>query len=435
MVARGHLSRQIAVLHALCKFPDASAGRGLPLQCHPACATTGTVPTPGLLSALTSAIAPHVDSLIGAGEFLPAALRNQVMFGALGGCLGLFIGLVVNLLLARFTAALKDGALRRAFFSAWVGPVRWMVAVLGGYLGVVGYHAWDGGMQGLSSFLSRASANETNLFLLAELPFVTVVALRLVDGFCDRWVVLAQSTEDTFDDQLVPLVRQAGKTTLLIAALLLGSQAVGWDVTSLLTGLGIGGAAIALASKDTIANLFGSVVVFVDRPFQVGDWVELSGQEGTVEEVGLRTTRIRTFANSVITLPNSVLTTSAINNWSRMNKRRIKLTIGVTYDANAAQLRAGVTAIRDLLAEDSRIDQSFSLVNFTDFGPSSLDIFVYCFTTTTQWAEYMETRQDILLQMMERLQALGLSFAFPSQSLYLESLPQGSGGPLETGRG
>ncbi len=375
------------------------------------------------------------NPLIGTGELVPQALRVQATFGGIGGCLGLFLGLVVNLILARFTSSLKEGALRRAFFAAWVGPVRWMVAILGAYVGIVGYHAWDGGVDGINSFLSRASEDETNLFFLAELPFVTTVALRLVDGFCDRWVVLAQSTEDTFDDQLVPLVRQAGKTTLLIAAILLGSQAVGWDITSLLTGLGIGGAAIALASKDTIANLFGSIVVFVDRPFQVGDWVELSGHEGTVEEVGLRTTRIRTFANSVITVPNSALTTSAINNWSRMKKRRIKLTIGVTYDANAEQLRAGVAAIRDLLAKDARIDQTFSLVNFTDFGPSSLDIFVYCFTTTTQWAEYMETREDVLLQIMERLQALGLSFAFPSQSLYLESMPSGGPPPLGTPRG
>jgi len=379
---------------------------------------------------MTWSSALHMAAPFDAADLVPQTLRMQGMFGAIGGSVGLFLGLIANLLLARFSSSLKEGALRRAFFAAWVGPVRWMIAVLGAYVGIVGYHAWDGGADGVSAFLSKASAGETNLFFLAELPFVTTVALRLIDGFCDRWVVLAKSTADTFDDQLVPLVRQAGKATLLIAAILLGSQAVGWDITSLLTGLGIGGAAIALASKDTIANLFGSIVVFVDRPFQVGDWVELSGHEGTVEEVGLRTTRIRTFANSMITVPNSALTTSFINNWSRMKKRRIKLTIGVTYDANASQLRAAVAAIRDVLAKDPRIDQEFSLVNFTDFGSSSLDIFIYCFTTTTQWVEYMDVREDVLLKMMERLQALGLSFAFPSQSLYVESMPAGATGPL-----
>jgi len=200
-------------------------------------------------------------------------------------------------------------------------------------------------------------------------------------------------------------------------------QNAGGDVGSLLAGFGIGGVAVAMASKDTIANLFGSVVIFIDRPFQIGDWVDIGGQEGTVEEVGLRVTRIRTFANSLITVPNSQLTTTAINNWSRMQKRRIKLTIGLTYDSNADQMEKAVEAIRDVLRSDERIAQDFFLVNFTDFGPSSLDIFVYCFTNTVRWDEYMQVRQEVLLAFMRRIQALGLSFAFPSQSVYVESLP------------
>ncbi|MGB1701064.1 MAG: hypothetical protein ACPHRO_13990, partial [Nannocystaceae bacterium] len=206
--------------------------------------------------------------LLAAAPVFPEGLQTQLTFGVLGGSAGLFVGLITNLVIARFANTLPEGTLRRALLAAWVGPVRWIIAVLGVYVGLVGFHAWDAGLSGVSAFFAEASSNETNLLLLAELPFLTLVSLRLVDGFCDRWMVRAQDTEDTFDDQLVPLIRQGGKTSLLVAAILLGSQAVGWDVTSLLTGLGIGGAAIALASKDTIANLFGSIVVFVDRPFQ-----------------------------------------------------------------------------------------------------------------------------------------------------------------------
>nr|WP_255216859.1 mechanosensitive ion channel family protein [Pseudenhygromyxa sp. WMMC2535] len=171
--------------------------------------------------------------------------------------------------------------------------------------------------------------------------------------------------------------------------------------------------------------MFGSIVIFVDRPFQVGDWVEIGEHEGTIEEVGLRVTRIRTFANSLITIPNSTLTTTAINNWSRMQKRRIKLTIGVTYDATPDQLKAAVDGILEALHGDRRIAQDFMLVNFTNFGASSLEIFVYCFTLTTRWDEYMQIREEVLFEFMRRLHDLGLSFAFPSQSLYIESMPPG----------
>src|SRR5690606_14458761 len=144
----------------------------------------------------------------------------------------------------------------------------------------------------------------------------------------------------------------------------------------------------------------GSIVEFVIRPFQVGDWVGIGEDAGKIAEVGLGVTRIRTIANSLITVPNASLTTTANNNWARMRKRRIKLTVGVTYDATPEQLQAGVAAIREVLKSDQRISQDFMLVNFTDFSASSLDIFVYSFTVTTRWDEYMQVREELLLEFM-----------------------------------
>ena len=200
-------------------------------------------------------------------------------------------------------------------------------------------------------------------------------------------------------------------------------QNLGYSIGSLLAGLGIGGAALALASKDTVANLFGSIVIFIDRPFQIGDWIEIGSIEGTVEEVGLRTTRIRTFANSLITLPNHTLTTSAIENWSAMQKRRIKLSVGITYGAKPSQISALVEGFRRIIRENDQLRQDFFLVYFRDFGPSALEIFVYCFTKTTVWSEYLEVRQQLLLAFMEEVEAQGLSFAYPTQSIHLESVP------------
>jgi MscS family membrane protein len=338
--------------------------------------------------------------------------------------LGVAAHAIVKVALSSVTKRSDKDSIRGAVIHALDGPLRWAVLVAALWVAYVVLTTREGTELSDALFLEH----EGQLFLVSELPFAMWFGIRLVDNLTDRWGERAKLTQTTFDDQLVPVVRKLGKVLVVIVGGLLIVQNLGGEVGSLLAGFGLGGAAIALASKDTIANLFGSIVVFVDRPFQVGDWVEVGGQEGTIEEVGLRVTRIRTFANSLITVPNANLTTTAINNWSRMRKRRIKLTIGVTYSSTPEQIEAGVAAIRDLLRSDERISQDFMLINFTDFGASSLDILVYAFTTTTRWDEYMQVRQEVLLEIMRRLRALGLSFAFPSQSVYVESLPPGTPG-------
>lgn len=249
------------------------------------------------------------------------------------------------------------------------------------------------------------------------------VSTRLLDQLCAHWEQKAAKSESRLDDQVVPIVRRTGKVFLILIGVVLVLQNLGYSVSSLLAGLGFGGAALALASKDTVANLFGSIVIFLDRPFIVGDWVEMGSIEGTVEDVSLRTTRIRTFANSLITVPNAQFTTSHINNWSLMKKRRIKMTVGLAYDASAEQMKAAVEKIRQLIRDDPKILNDFFLVNFDNFGPSSLDVFIYCFTVTTNWGEYLDARQELLLKIMQAVQDMGLSFAFPSQSVYVEKMP------------
>lgn len=248
-------------------------------------------------------------------------------------------------------------------------------------------------------------------------------SLRLIDGVMQELTRMAEGTESKLDDQVLPIIRTTLKVVAVIIGAMLVIQNLGYSIGSLLAGLGLGGAAIALASKDTVANLFGSLVIFIDRPFQIGDWVKIGSIEGTVEEVGLRTTRIRTFANSLITLPNHTLTTSAIENWSQMQKRRISMTVGVTYDSKPEQLEELVEAFREVIRNDENLKQDFFLVNFQNFGASSLDIFIYCFTNTTVWAEYLDARQELLLKFMQEVESRGMSFAFPSQSLYVETVP------------
>lgn len=250
------------------------------------------------------------------------------------------------------------------------------------------------------------------------------MSLRLYEVVCDVWADLATRTETVLDDQVIPILRKSGRVFLILFGMVLFVQNMGYSVGSLIASLGLGGAALALASKDTLANLFGSIVIFFDRPFQIGDWIEVEQIEGTVEDIGLRTIRIRTFANSVITVPNSFFTTSVINNWSRMEKRRIKMTIGLTYDTSTEQMEDVLKAIKSIILEDEKLHHDFFLVNFTGFGTSSLNILVYCFTVTTAWQEYMDAREEFLLKIMLKIEELGLAFAFPTQTLHLHSPPQ-----------
>jgi MscS family membrane protein len=244
--------------------------------------------------------------------------------------------------------------------------------------------------------------------------------LRLINLLTDLWIEHAKETETRLDEQFIPIVRSSSKVFFIIIGVVLFLQNLGYSVTSLIAGLGLGGAAVALGSKDTLSNLFGSLVIFMDRPFHIGDWIQVGDIEGTVEEVGLRTTRIRTFPNSLVTLPNSSLTTTAINNWSQMKKRRIMTTIGLTYDTPPEKVEQAVNMIKDLIKKDPGIHDDFYLVNFDKFGAYSLDIFIYCFTTTIKWGDYMEAKQKFLLNIMKGIQDLGLKFAFPTQTIQVD---------------
>jgi len=212
----------------------------------------------------------------------------------------------------------------------------------------------------------------------------------------------------------------------IIIAIGLGSllQVWGINVAGLVAGLGIGGLAFALAAKDTAANLFGSIALLFDKSIRIGEWIKIGNVEGVVEDIGMRTTKIRSFGKSLIMLPNQVIANSPIENFSRRGIRRIKMTIGITYDTNSKQIENILTEIRTMLRSHEGIAQKETmLVNFNSFDDSSLGIFIYTFTNTANWAKYMDIKEDINLKIMKIVEDNQSSFAFPSQSLYIESLP------------
>ncbi len=242
---------------------------------------------------------------------------------------------------------------------------------------------------------------------------------RLVDAAAVFLSELARRSDSPLDDSLVPLLRKAGKLLIGILAFVLAAQNLGYSVSGLLAGLGLGGFAFALAAKDTIANLFGGVTILADRPFRAGDWITFDQTDGVVEEIGLRSTRIRTFAKTVVSVPNQTLANATVENHSLMPKRRVKQVVGVTYDTRPDQMRELVRRVEELLRGHPDVHQEFMLVKFTDFGPSSLDLLIYYFTATTDWERHLAVRQEINLAVMDIVAELGLSIAFPTQTVHL----------------
>ncbi|MFN2369606.1 MAG: mechanosensitive ion channel family protein, partial [Candidatus Krumholzibacteriia bacterium] len=273
--------------------------------------------------------------------------------------------------LAARTATEADDKLTEALIS----PLSLVLPVAGVY----------GAVHVLLAVQEQWRANADATFRVLTIALLAWTAFRIADALAVFLTELTARTESRMDDHLVPLVRKAAKTFTVVLAFILVAQNLGYSVSGLLAGLGIGGLALAMAAKDTLANLFGSIMILVDRPFRVGDWVTFDGGDGVVEEIGLRSTRVRTFAKTVVSIPNQALANATIENHSLMPKRRIKFTLGVTYDASAGQMRTLVERIEGYLRGHEEIDQEFMLVKFTEFGASSLDVFVYCFTRTTDW--------------------------------------------------
>lgn len=282
--------------------------------------------------------------------------------------------------------------------------------------------------------------------LLLGLKFFAAVAAvwsayRIIDLIALELADKASQTNTKFDDLLIPLVSRSLKVLAVVVGALACAEAFNLPITGLLGGLGIGGAALALASKDTISNVFGSLTVLVDRPFEIGDWIVTNDVEGTVEAVGFRSTRVRTFYNSLITLPNSLLTTASVDNMGRRRYRRVKQMIGLQYDTRPEQVEAFCEGIRELLRRHPYTRKDYYHVYLNEFSASSIDILLYAFLECPDWSIELRERHRLMLDIMRLAEQLGCSFAFPTRTLHMHTEPAGSkppvdiDDPLSTGQG
>ena len=234
---------------------------------------------------------------------------------------------------------------------------------------------------------------------------------------------LTKKTKNTLDDQLLPVLSRLVNLIIWSIGIIYVLEFLGVNVTALLAGISIGGLAIALAAQDTIRNFFGSIMIFIDRPFQIGDWIHFDEVDGTVEEVGMRSTRIRTFANSVVYVPNGMLTNKVVNNMGLRQYRRFKTELGVTYNTAPEKINLFVKGIRAIIEGHSTTRKDYFEVHLNSFGDSSINILLYCFFEARNWTEELIGRHEVMYAILLLAQDLGVSFAFPSQSIYIEPMP------------
>jgi len=270
--------------------------------------------------------------------------------------------------------------------------------------------------------IDLASAWSTAVAVIASLGVGWLIyrSVDVVELLLRRWTA---RTDTMLDDQLVPLIRKTLRVFIvIIAALFIAKNAFKADVGAMIAGLGIGGLAFALAAKDTIANVFGSVMILIDRPFRLGDRIKVSGQDGWVEEVGFRSTRIRTLEGHLVTIPNASLATTDIENVTRRPAIKRVLNVTVTYDTPPEKLQRGIEILNEMLAARSEhfLEDSPPKVFFSDFNADSLNIIVYYWFVPPDWWEYLAFNHEFNMELLRRYNEEGIEFAFPTQTLYVK---------------
>ena len=359
-------------------------------------------------------------------EFLENSIKSYVIFGSI-----LLFGLLFKSLFSSYLRKIiykvvgdksnADG--KSEFDNLLKKPLNYFLLI------IILYFAFDAlsfpnswGLAESNEFGVKMVIDKGVAFLFIATIFWTL--LRVVDYVGLRLKHKAEKTESKVDDQLIPFAVEIGKVLVVIFGLLIIlGNVFDVDVTALAAGLGVGGVAVALASKESLENLLGSFTIFFDKPFQVGDAITLGNITGIVEKVGFRSTRVRTFDKSLVTIPNKNLVNAELDNLGLRPVRRIKFNIGLLYSTSVDQIKSIVDDIQKLLDEHPDTNQE-GKVRFLEFGDSSLNIMVLYFTNGPDWEVMINTQQEINFKIIEIVKKHGSDFAFPTRSLYLENQPK-----------
>ena len=301
---------------------------------------------------------------------------------------------------------------------------KWDDAVMGAISKPISVVIWAAGISLAAEIIQKST--KSVLFKAVE-PMRDTIIIFALGWFLIRLINNIEKTyiqgDSDVDHTTVDAISKLLRISVIITATLVVLQTLGYSVSGVLAFGGIGGIAIGFAAKDLLANFFGGLTIYLDRPFAVGEWVRSPDRsiEGTVEKIGWRLTTIRTFDKRPLYVPNSTFTTIAVENPSRMKNRRIYETIGIRYD-DAGKMEAIIGRTLEMLQDHPEIDTRQTLiVNFDSFAPSSLDFFVYTFTKTTNWIHFHEVKQDILLQIIKVIEEEGAEIAFPTSTIHISN--------------
>lgn len=325
----------------------------------------------------------------------------------------LVLAVVVGFVLKRMArkADLKEAFWLALFFKALRSPLKGLILLLG--------FSW-------ASYLTRQG---TDLALLGVVDTIRTVGVAiLVAWFMVRFVRLAEleflqpRKGEPRDPTTVLAIGKLLRIAVIITIVLVVVQSLGYSISGVLAFGGLGGLAVGFAAKDLLANFFGGLMIYLDRPFAVGEWVRSPDRniEGTVEDIGWRLTRVRTFDRRPLYVPNAIFTQVSVENPSRMENRRIYETIGIRY-ADAAKMAAIVADVKAMILEhpDLETEARILIVNFVTFNKSSLDFFIYTFTKTINWVEYHEIKQDVMLKILDIIASHEAEIAFPTSTLHV----------------
>ncbi|AHF06278.1 mechanosensitive ion channel family protein [Desulfitobacterium metallireducens] len=293
---------------------------------------------------------------------------------------------------------------------AFEHPARWLFVIIGLYVAL-----------GYFPFINQSDPIILKLIRSSIIALISWGLFNLSSVSSHIFTKLNERFDLKIDQILIPFLSKALQAIIIAISISIIAKEFDYDVNGFVAGLGLGGLAFALAAKDALANLFGGIVIISEKPFSIGDWIMTPSVDGTVEDINFRSTKVRTSAQALVTVPNATLANQAITNWSKMGKRQISFRLGVTYDTPKNKLERIVRKINDLLKNHEDIHPETIIVAFDQYNESSLDIFLNFFTKTTVYEEYLRVKEDINFKIMEIIEEEEVSLAFPSRTLYFDS--------------
>src|SRR5690625_2570008 len=332
---------------------------------------------------------------------------------------GITIGIFLLFILFRkfftkyiFKFLLKIGhkgktALFPNILAAFERPLQWFFIALGLYVSIQYYPHYN-----------RIDEPTFKLLRVFVIFLITWGLLNLASSSSQMFRFINEKTNIKLDDILIPFLSRSLQVIIVAISISVILQEFNYQVGGFLTGVGLGGLAFSLAAQDAIANLFGGVIIITEKPFTINDWITTPSVDGTVEDISFRSTKVRTFAQALVTVPNATLSNEPITNWSKMGKRRVSFNLRITYNTPTNQIRAVVKQINELLKNHSEIHQETIFVTFNKYKENSAEILLYFFTKTTDWGKHLAIKEEINFKIMEILESEDVSIAIPSRRLY-----------------